>query len=129
MRLVQLQWFDRDQFAERANRQRTFVVTMTSRPGDIVDRNGRLLAPTVSVRSLYVVPALIANPIPIAREIALVLDMDADLLAKRLWSKRSKQVLWVKRRLTEQQAAEIRALRLPAEMTDTMKKIAQRIGA
>jgi cell division protein FtsI/penicillin-binding protein 2 len=116
VRLVQLQWFDRDQFAERANRQRTFVVTMTSRPGDIVDRNGRLLATTVSVRSLYVVPALIANPMPIARDIALVLDMDADLLAKRLRSKRSKQFLWVKRRLTVQQAAKIRALRLPAEM-------------
>jgi cell division protein FtsI/penicillin-binding protein 2 len=114
-RLVQLQWIDRLAFSDRANRQRTFVESIAARPGDIVDRSGRLMATTISVRSLYAVPAHIVDIAQFARDVAPRLNLDADRLAERLTLNRTKQFLWIKRRLTEQQAIDIRALEMPAE--------------
>ena len=42
LRLIQLQWWDQDQFADRAERQRELAEVIVARPGDIVDRQGRL---------------------------------------------------------------------------------------
>lgn len=114
-RLVQLQWIDRFQFAERANRQRTFTEKIPARPGDIIDRDGRLLATTISVRSLYAAPAHIDDKTEFARAVAPLLSMDADRLTDRLEANRTKQFVWVKRRLDETQVGAIRALKLPAE--------------
>jgi cell division protein FtsI/penicillin-binding protein 2 len=114
-RLVQLQWIDRLAFSDRANRQRTFIESIAARPGDIVDRNGRLMATTISVRSLYANPAHIADAAQFARDVAPLLNLDADRLAARLKLNRKKQFLWIKRRLTEQQEIDVRALKMPAE--------------
>jgi cell division protein FtsI/penicillin-binding protein 2 len=116
VRLVQLQWFERLAFSDRANRQRTFVESVAARPGDIVDRNGRLLATTISVRSLYANPAQIVDAAKFASDVAPLLKLDADRLAERLKQNRKKQFLWVKRRLTEKQTAKIRALEMPGEI-------------
>ncbi|MBT6156176.1 MAG: penicillin-binding protein 2, partial [Planctomycetaceae bacterium] len=91
VRLVQLQWIDRLAFSDRANRQRTFVESVAARPGDIVDRNGRLLATTISVRSLYANPAQIVDAAQFAADVAPLLKLDADRLAERLEENRKKQ--------------------------------------
>ena len=45
-RLVHLQWIDRENFSKKADRQRSYVEPIPARPGEIVDRHGRLLATT-----------------------------------------------------------------------------------
>src|SRR5437867_2886921 len=80
VRLVDLQWARRQTLAEKASRQRSFLETIPARPGEIVDRNGRLLATSVSVRSLYVVPSRVSNPWQTAWSLADALGLDADRL-------------------------------------------------
>ena len=46
-RLVQLQFWQQDELGDRAARQREVVEDIAPRPGDIFDRQGRLLATSV----------------------------------------------------------------------------------
>ena len=54
-RLIQLQWWQQEKFAGKAEQQRELIEEISARPGDIVDRQGRLLATTLTTRSLFVV--------------------------------------------------------------------------
>lgn len=113
VRLVDLQWVHRQQLAEKARRQRSFLETIPARPGEIVDRHGRLLATSVSVRSVYVVPSRIPNPWQTAWSLADALGVDADRLYEKLAASSDKHFLWVKRRITDAEAENVRRLKLP----------------
>jgi len=125
-RLVFLQWIGSAQLAEKANRQRTYLQTISARPGDIIDRDGRLLATTVNARSLYVVPERIADPEQIATELAEALNADRQSLLDRILTHRSKRFLWIKRRLEESEAAVVRALNLPPQVWGFRKEYLRR---
>jgi cell division protein FtsI (penicillin-binding protein 3) len=112
-RLVHLQLFDGRSLAERAARQRFYVEPVPARPGDIVDRHGRLLAVTISAPSLYAVPQRVANPRAFAAALATALAIDAERLAADLARNHDKHFLWIRRRLSEDEAAAIRRLELP----------------
>ena len=84
LRLVQLQWWQEDRFADRAERQREYAEEIVPRPGDIVDRQGRLVATTLTMRSLYVVPSRIAKPWVVAQAIATALGISADSLFEKI---------------------------------------------
>lgn len=67
---------------------------------DIVDRNGELLATSVSVYSLVANPKLIWDPREVAESLKTVLpDIDVDGLAKAL-SDQTREFVWVERGLT-----------------------------
>ena len=112
-RLVQLQWISRPQLSQLADRQRSMIESIPARPGEIVDRHGRLLATTVTMRSLYVVPTRITEPWQFALKVSESLDVDADQLFERITKNRTKRFLWVHRRLDDEQADGIRDLDLP----------------
>lgn len=112
-RLMQLQWLQKEQFAGAASKQRLLIEDVPARPGDIVDRQGRLLATTVSTSSLFAVPKLIAEPWGFSQAVAAALDIDADRLFERLGQADDRQFIWVKRRLSEEEAEKIRQLDLP----------------
>jgi cell division protein FtsI (penicillin-binding protein 3) len=112
-RLVQLQWFQQDKFADKAEQQREMVEEIPARPGDIVDRQGRLLATTLASRSLYLVPSLITSPGDVAQALAEPLGISADILFEKIGSNPKRQFLWVKRRLTETEVEQVRQLNLP----------------
>ena len=67
-----------------ARRQHAFVETLSARPGDIFDREGRLLATSKRSDSLAIDPAAIEEPERFARQLAGVLGIDADALADML---------------------------------------------
>lgn len=113
-RLIQLQWFDREELSDRAAQQRIFVEEIAPRPGDILDRQGRLLATSVQTRSLYLVPNRIASPWTVAEQLATAISIPTEDLFEKLASKSDRQFLWVKRRLTAEEADRVRALNLPA---------------
>jgi len=112
-RLLQLQWWQQDQFAGRAEKQRELVEEIAARPGDIVDRQGRLLATTLSTRSLYIVPAKIAESDVFVQDLAPVLDLNADSLRDKITANPQRQFLWVKRRLSESEVDAVKALKVP----------------
>ncbi|MGE3316745.1 MAG: peptidoglycan D,D-transpeptidase FtsI family protein [Planctomycetaceae bacterium] len=113
VRLVHVQWLGSQPFAEKANRQRIFTEKIPARPGEILDRQGRLLASTITSRSLFVVPEKIENPADVARSIAGALELNPEELCEQIERRRDKKFLWIKRRLTEGEVAAVRALNLP----------------
>jgi cell division protein FtsI (penicillin-binding protein 3) len=112
-RLVQIQSWQRDKFAAKAEQQREIVEEIPARPGDIVDRQGRLLATTLTTRSLYVVPSLIEHPAEAAHALAGPLHLSAAALMEKLSSNPHRQFLWIKRRLTEAEVEDVKSLNLP----------------
>lgn len=73
--------------------------------GDIVDRNGMLLATSLMTASLFANPKEISKPDEVAKRLEKALAIDAKILQSRL--KSGKSFVWIKRNLTpaEQQAA------------------------
>lgn len=113
LRLVQLQWWQEDRFADRAERQREYAEEIVPRPGDIVDRQGRLVATTLTMRSLYVVPSRIAKPWVVAQAIATALGISADTLFEKIGERDDRHFLWVKRRMSSAEVERVRQLDLP----------------
>jgi cell division protein FtsI (penicillin-binding protein 3) len=111
-RLVQLQVIESARLAERGTRQKSFVEALPAPPGDLLDRDGRVLATSVVARSLFVVPEKIPDPWPCAQRLARALRLDPDGLCERLQSE--KKFTWVKRRLTAEDEQAVRTLGLPA---------------
>ena len=114
-RLVQLQLLDSERFSARANSQTAFTQTVPARPGEIVDRHGRLLAATVTARSLFVDPSRVELPGDgeLLRKVAAAVEVDADLLRERVRAGQARRFLWVRRRMTAEQAEAVESLGLP----------------
>ena len=93
-------------FSERARHQQQSRITLEPR-GTITDRQGRRLAVSVPVQSLYARPQNIASP-TVATRIAPLLDINRDKLLKTLRTKRS--FVWLKRQLPPEVAQKIKAM-------------------
>lgn len=111
-RLIQLQGAQRQLMNDRVARQSTFSETIPARPGEILDRNGHVLAMTVARDSLYAVPDEIEKPWEFAWQVGEILNLNTDELYKRLADNKEKQFVWIKRRIDEAQVAQIRSLGL-----------------
>jgi len=110
-RLVYLQYVGHRQFKTVVTRQQMFKEKIPARPGDILDRNGRLLATTIVTNSLYVVPQRLEETQQ-AVQVCEALQLDREYFLKRLKANDEKLFLWVKRRLTDSELTKIRALDL-----------------
>lgn len=96
-RLVYLQVFLRPELQERAEIQQSHTMNLDPERGTIYDRNGRELAVSVSVESVYAVPRAIEEADQTARALAGCLPLDSKRLAGRLESDRS--FLWIDRKV------------------------------
>ena len=79
---------------------------------DIVDRNGVVLATSLTAQSLHANPLDIRNPLRAAARLAGVLpELDSKEVVLRL--KSDKRFVWLKRHLTPRQVSEVNALGEP----------------
>lgn len=111
-RLVQLQVHDRERYSQQIARQTESREPVPARPGDILDRNGQVLAKSITVKSLYAIPTAIDDRPRFCKKVAEALGITANDLEKKLTENASKSFLWLKRRLTEEEADRIRAAEL-----------------
>ena len=100
-RLIQLQGAQRQLMNDRVARQSIFSEVIPARPGEILDRNGHVLAMTVTCDSLYAVPDQIEEPWDFAWKTGSILNINADELYKRLIDNADKQFVWIKRRIDD----------------------------
>lgn len=114
-RLIHLQGAQRTLMNDRVARQSLFSEVIPARPGEILDRNGHVLAMTIMCDSLYAVPCEIDNLWEFSWKVSSSLNLNADELYQRLQENRDKQFLWIKRRMDEPQMTAFRALQLPRE--------------
>lgn len=115
-RLVQLHWGSGADFERLAERQRVFREVVPARPGEIVDRHGHVFATSVQVRSVYVVPKRMRQAWQVSRDLATALQLDHDKLFERIAAHSGRQFLWVKRRITDEEAERVRQLKLPTDI-------------
>ncbi len=109
-RLVDLQVIRHPELAARAQRQQQRTLEVTPKRGVISDRNGRELAVSVAVDSVFAVPGDVSDSVAAARLLAPVLKMETADLKERLRSDRS--FVWLKRKLDAAEAERVRTLNL-----------------
>jgi len=80
--------------------------------GDILDRNGVLLATTLDTPSLYANPKQVPNPRQTTADLArMIPDLDAKEIYAKLTS--DKSFVWIKRQLTPREELEVNRLGVP----------------
>ncbi len=114
-RLIQLHLTSGTEFERLAARQSIVREVVAARPGEIVDRHGHVFATSICVRSVYVVPRRIRAGWETARSLGEALGLDPDRLFEHISAHPDRQFLWVKRRITDDEADRVRALKLPAD--------------
>jgi cell division protein FtsI (penicillin-binding protein 3) len=110
-RAFNLQVRDAERLRAMAEEQYLREVELPPRRGRILDRNGAELASTADVDSIYCNPRRLSDPADAARRLAHVLNMDRRELGKKLEQRRF--FAWVKRKVTPEEAAAVKALALP----------------
>ena len=111
LRLVAIQVFAHERFEARAEQNQEGRVLLPARRGDILDRQGRLLASDVNTYSVHAVPRLMKSPNAVAKKLAAALTLDAGRLRSEF--KRRPKFCWVHRQLEPDRAMAVAKLGLP----------------
>ena len=114
-RLVQMQVFQHDDYVARALDQQQKVWKLTGNRGDIVDRNGEILAYSVAAQTLTADPSKVEDAAGTAAAICNALgDCDAGRQAALVATlEKNSSFGWVARQVTPQQAKRVMDLDLP----------------
>src|SRR5262249_8472886 len=107
-KLIRLQVKEHDWLQERAERQQQTTIELSPMRGIIHDRNGLALARSVEVKSLYCCPSQISDPEDLADKLSGILDMDSDVIYRRLTA--SAVMAAIKRKLTDKELAAVQRL-------------------
>lgn len=110
-RLVYVQILQNEFYQTGAMKQRLQTVPVDARRGTIYDRNGIVLALSVSANAVYAIPAEVLNKENTAQELAEMLDLDYDSILKRLNKNTASE--WIKKRVSNEEALEIHKAKLP----------------
>ena len=118
-RLVYLQVYQRAYWAEKAEKQQSKKIVLPAQRGDILDRNGLVLAMSIDAFAVEVNPAAI-TPETAAAELCIRLGdcnafEDWARLVEQLKSAdaKGKRSLIVRHRITDEQARRVNLLRMP----------------
>jgi cell division protein FtsI (penicillin-binding protein 3) len=107
-RSLQIQFFQRQDWADFANKQVQRNLRLEPRRGDIYDRNGQELAVSIQMDSLAANPRVIDHPAGAARKLSKVIQIPAVSLGKKLRQERA--FVWLKHYLSPREADAVRAL-------------------
>jgi cell division protein FtsI (penicillin-binding protein 3) len=113
-RLVYLQVGRHADLSARAERQQSRTVETTAKRGDILDRDGRVLAYSVDADSIYAVPTEISDPDAAAKSLCGVLEdcgsRERAVIADRI--RRGRAFAYVRRQVSPDEARRVAALDL-----------------
>jgi len=119
-RLVYLQVIQYDFLIKAAEKQQLDTIPLEAKRGDIVDRDGRLLAYNVDTDSVYAVPTDIRDAAATVAELCKALqectpqerDLYVSKINKRDEDGRKKQFAWLSRQISPPQALRVKNLGL-----------------
>ena len=107
-RLGYLQLYKSNWLTENATDQRIRYIPVEPRRGIIYDRNGKELAVSNSIESVYAIPTEIKDVKNTAASLAAILSFDENKLEGKL--KKRQAFTWVARKISKEQAEAIRKL-------------------
>jgi cell division protein FtsI (penicillin-binding protein 3) len=114
VRLVWLQVIHHDDLLKLAQQQQQKMVEIPALRGTIFDRTGQPLAKTLPAESICVNPMKIPDAGVAADLLSRVLDLDRTTLLERIGAAklRNSGFLWVKRKVSAEEALRVRSLKL-----------------
>ena len=111
-RALQLQVLDDDQLRAVAVQQSDRRVVLPARRGEIMDREGRLLAINVAARSYFAYPDSLVPARELAQRFAPLRGMDVRAVS-RDWQERQNKFTWMIRRCSAEASEKIEGWELP----------------
>jgi cell division protein FtsI (penicillin-binding protein 3) len=112
-RAVQLQVFNKEFLNKQADTRHLRTEKISAHRGAIFDRNGEPLAISTPVDSVWANPKELASAVDRVPELARILDLDPELLMRRITRSMDKEFLYLKRHLNPELAHQVMALKLP----------------
>ena len=110
-RALNLQVHQKDRLKAFAEDQYVRAMEIPARRGEILDRRGVKLASSVDVDSVWSDPSMLPDTTDAAKRLAKVLGLDWKELRERL--EKGRRFAWVKRQVSDGEAARVKALNLP----------------
>jgi cell division protein FtsI (penicillin-binding protein 3) len=110
LRLLDLMILDHDKLSGRAEQQYIREKTLEPQRGVIWDRRMREMATSIEAQSLYAMPSKIEETRYLTRRLAPLVRVSSKKLNMTLLKKRSKDFIWIDRKLDVDTASEIRML-------------------
>jgi cell division protein FtsI (penicillin-binding protein 3) len=111
-RLVHLQVVQHEDLVARADRQRLRTIPISGKRGELLDRDGRLLAYSVDGDAIFAEPGLIQDPTGVAAKVCAAIQnctpRDRELMQERL--SRRGPFAYLERRVSPADAARVLAL-------------------
>ncbi len=112
-RAVNLQVIDQAFLQDQADARHVRVSRLSAHRGSITDRNGEPLAVSTPVDSIWANPQLLAPAVDEIPRLSRLLDVDAQVLMRRISRGAGKEFVYLKRHLAPARAATIKDLELP----------------
>ena len=112
-RAVHLQVLNKDFLTRQADTRHLRTEKISAHRGTITDRNGEPLAISTPVDSVWANPRELAPSVDSVPRLARILDLDPELLIRRITRSMDKEFLYLKRHLSPDEAARVTALKLP----------------
>lgn len=114
LRLIWLQVLQHDDLLRQAQSQQQKVVPIQAQRGSILDRSGQPLAKSLPAESVLVNPKRVKDAAVTAKLLAPILGLDRNQLAEKIRAgiRRDSGFLWVKRKVTADEAERVRSYRL-----------------
>ncbi|WP_241420994.1 penicillin-binding transpeptidase domain-containing protein [Candidatus Contubernalis alkaliaceticus] len=110
-RLAWIQLVKAEELQQEARDQWNRGITVSALRGTIYDRNGRILAGSATAETVVAIPRQVEDPEETARALAPVLEMTQERLVEILTQQSA--LVYVKRKVDEEIAREVRMLDLP----------------
>ncbi len=111
-RILYLQLVDKDFLAEQANDRHLRTVQISAHRGSLTDRYGEPLAVSTPVESIYANPKELKSSLDRLDELAAVLEIDEQWLARRITSNLDREFVYLERRVAPATAQKALALGL-----------------
>ncbi len=112
--IFQLTYFHQPSLLALAKRQHYLTIDVPPLRGQITDRNGKEFVTNLKIPSIYAVPRIMSQEDrdTLSRDLAKILRLDRKAVAKKL--ERDKAFVWIKRRVSFDEANAISKLESPA---------------
>jgi cell division protein FtsI (penicillin-binding protein 3) len=112
-RAVHLQVLNKDFLNQQADTRHLRTEKISAHRGSITDRNGEPLAISTPVDSVWANPQEFVSAVDRVPELARSLNLDAELLMRRITRSMDKEFVYLKRHLAPKQAHTVMTLKLP----------------
>ena len=112
-RAVYLQVLDKEFLNRQADTRHLHTEKISAHRGIITDRNGEPLAISTPVDSIWANPGELAAAADSVPKLASALNLDSQLLMRRITRSMDKKFLYLKRHLSPHEAHQVLALKLP----------------